>query len=53
MFQEQSFDQSVLIKLTEEPSQIKKVRRTEKVLAGKEGASIFQELYLPLRVIYF
>ena len=25
----------------------------EKVLAGKEGASIFQELYLPLRVIYF
>ena len=52
MFQEQSFDQGVLKKLTEELLQTNKVRRRKKVLAGKECSSI-QTLYLPLRVIYF
>ena len=52
MFEEQSFDQSVLKKLTEELSQTNKVRRRKKVLAEKERASI-QTLYLPLHAIYF
>ena len=52
MFEEQSFDQSALKKLTEELSWAKKVRGRKKVLAGKECASI-RALYLPLRIIYF
>jgi len=40
MFEEQSFDQSALKKLTEELSRAKKVRGRKKVLAGKECASI-------------
>ena len=43
MFEEQSFDQSVLKKLIEELSRTKKVRRRKKARA----------LYLLLRVIYF
>ena len=49
MFEEQSIDQSALKKLTEELSRTKK---SEKVLAGKERASI-RALYLPLHLIYF
>ena len=40
MFEEQSFDQSASIKLTEELLRTKKVGRRKKVLAGKEHASI-------------
>ena len=40
IFEEQSFDQSALKKLTEELSRTKKVIRRKKVLAGKERASI-------------
>ena len=40
MFEEQSFDQSALKKLTEKLSRAKKVRGRKKVLAGKECASI-------------
>ena len=52
MFEEQSFDQIALKKLTEKLSPTKKVRRREKVLEGEERASI-RAFYLPLRLIYF
>ena len=41
MFEEQSFDQSALKKLTEGLSQTKKVTRRKKVLAGKDLSIVF------------
>ena len=52
VIEEQSFDQSELKKLTEEPLRTKKVRRREKGSGRKERASI-RALYLTLRVICF